>query len=85
MFMCFTAGLVLYLAYLLLEKALVGWVTILLELFVAILLMGYKLWLDYWHRYDLENPSPDVILSPLIYTVVLDMSGPWHAKLHSRV
>ena len=44
------AGLVLYLVYLLLEKALVGWVTILVELLVALLLMLYKIWLDHWER-----------------------------------
>ena len=41
-----SAGLALYLVYLLLEKALVGWVTILLELGVGIVLMAVKLYLD---------------------------------------
>ena len=41
-----SAGLALYLVYLLLEKALVGWVTILLELAVGVVLMGVKLYLD---------------------------------------
>lgn len=40
----------LYLIYLVLEKALVGWITILVELLVAVLLMLYKLWLDHWER-----------------------------------
>lgn len=66
------AGLVLYLAYLLLENALVGWVTILLELFVAIVLMVYKVWLDYWHRCDPFNPSLDLFLGLLYYGVVLE-------------
>ena len=47
------AGLVLYLVYLLLEKALVGWVTILVELVVAVILMLYKVWLDHCQRYAL--------------------------------
>ena len=41
-----SSGLALYLVYLLLEKALVGWVTILVELAVGIVLMAVKLYLD---------------------------------------
>ena len=54
-----SAGLVLYLIYLLLEKALVGWITILVELLVAVLLMLYKIWLDHWERYAAANQAPD--------------------------
>ena len=80
-----SAGLVLYMAYLLLENALVGWVTILLELFVAIVLMAYKLWLDYWHRCDLFNPNLDLFLSLLYNGAVRDMSEPRQTNPHSRV
>lgn len=45
--------------YLLLENALVGWVTILVELLVAVLLMVYKIWLDYGQRYALD-PRPSI-------------------------
>lgn len=51
----------LYLVYLLLEKALVGWVTILVELLVAVLLMVYKIWLDYGQRYALNRGNADHI------------------------
>ncbi len=46
-----SAGLALYLVYLLLEKAVVGWITILLELAVGVVLMGVKLYLDLHPRY----------------------------------
>ena len=49
------AGLVLYLVYLVLEKALVGWVTILVELAVAVALLVYKLWLDHFERCPLRR------------------------------
>lgn len=47
--------------YLLLEKALVGWVTILVELLVAVLLMVYKIWLDYGQRYALDRQKANHI------------------------
>ncbi len=56
--MVLSAGLALYLVYLLLEKALVGWVTILLELAVGIVLMAVKLYLDLTPRLALHLDRP---------------------------
>ena len=50
----------MYLVYLVLEKALVGWVTILLELAVGVVLMLVKLYMDLHPRRVLK---PGVIIN----------------------
>jgi len=63
--------------YLLLEKALVGWVTILLELAVGVVLMGVKLYLDLRPRWDLGPAQAARLMSSC---GSLHATGKWHTN-----
>ena len=79
------AGLALYLVYLLLEKALVGWVTILLELAVGVVLMGVKLYLDLRARRPPSSSLADQITSVWSRSSACGTAGRRKPSSHSPI